>query len=173
MQESVPPSSDEDEPDRSAKRPRTEEPEDLEQGSAISSNPKKFNPVTASKVASLLSHKMNFPIPSNMLNQHWKNKYLELSSLAVSSSTWKCRLSSLNKLKLFANSTGTSISWPLSEKFRNGFIIWCFGQGKVSANTVDKYLVHLNSIQSFLGFKKFKKKLKPVKSSAFRFQKCW
>ena len=92
-----------------------------------------------------------------MLTQHWEKRYLELSSMAVTSSTWKCRLSSLNKLKKFAESTNTKIIWPINENIRNGFVIWCFDQGKVSANTVDKYLVHLNSIQSFLGFKKFKK----------------
>ncbi len=35
--------------------------------------------------------------------------------------------------------------------------MWCFDKGNVNAKTVDKYLVHLNSIQSFLGFKKFNK----------------
>ena len=36
--------------------------------------------------------------------------------------------------------------------------------GNVSANTVDNYLVHLNGIESFLGFKKFDNSKKYTKS---------
>ena len=90
-----------------------------------------------------------------MQTKFWENKYVELSSLAVSSLTWKSRMSSFNKLKAFAKDTNSDISWPLNQETRNGFIMWCYARGSVSENTVVKYLTHLNSIQSFLGFKKF------------------
>ena len=90
-----------------------------------------------------------------MNTNFWKKKYLELSSLAVASSSWKSRLSSFNKLKTFANDTNSKISWPSSQETGNGFFVWCYECGNVSANTLKNYLVHLNSIQSFLGFKKF------------------
>ena len=90
-----------------------------------------------------------------MQTKFWENKYIELSSLAVSSLTWKSRMSSFNKLIAFAKDTNSDISWPLNQETRNGFIVWCYASGSVSANTVVKYLTHLNSIQSFLGFKKF------------------
>ena len=99
-----------------------------------------------------------------MQNTFWENKYLELSSLAVTSSTWKSRLSSLNKFKSFISNTNSDFSWPLSQEIRNGFIVWCYEYGNVSANTVNKYLVHLNGIQSFLGFKKFDNSKKYTKS---------
>ena len=99
-----------------------------------------------------------------MQNTFWENKYLELSSLAVTSSTWKSRLSSWNKFKSFISNTNSDFSWPLSQEIRNGFIVWCYEYGNVSANTVDKYLVHLNGIQSFLGFKKFDNSKKYTKS---------
>ena len=89
-----------------------------------------------------------------MQTKFWENKYVELSSLAVFSSTWKSRISSLNKLKTLLK-TLIQISWPLKQETHNGFIVWCYARGNVSANTVLKYLTHLNSIQSFLGFKKF------------------
>ena len=115
-------------------------------------------------MAKSLSQSKSIVIPDNMQNKFWENEYFKLSSLAVTSSTWKCRLSSLNKLKTFAKSTKTEIMWPLNEKIRNGFIVWCFAKGNVMAKTVDKYLVHLNSIQSFLGFKKFTKNKSQTKA---------
>ena len=158
VQNSVPPSSEEDEPPTNpTKRPRTEDQDDLEPGSSKFSKTTKFNCNTAFNIAKQIPQHVKFQLPDQMQNKHWEEKYLELSSLAVSSSTWKSRLSSLNKFKAFAKSTGTNISWPLSKENRNGFVVWCYDRSLLSANTVDKYLVHLNSIQSFLGFKKFNK----------------
>ena len=156
VQSSVPPSSDDEEQDQPPKRARVNEPDGSEPGS-LKIPIKKFNPFAANNMVKALSLHKKIVIPENMLDHHWENKYLELSSLAVTSSTWKCHLSSFNKLKSFAKSTNTKINWPLNEKIRNGFIVWCFDKGNVNAKTVDKYLVHLNSIQSFLGFKKFNK----------------
>ena len=158
VQHSVPPSSEEDEPPTNpTKRPRTEDQDDPEPGSLKLSITTKFNCNTAFNIAKQIPQKVKFQLPDQMQNKHWEDKYLELSSLAVSSSTWKSRLSSFNKFKAFAKSTGTNISWPLSKENRNGFVVWCYDRSLLSANTVDKYLVHLNSIQSFLGFKKFNK----------------
>ena len=117
---------------------------------------------------------IKYLLPDNMKTVFWQDKYLELSSLAVASSSWKSRLSSLNKLKAFASDTQSKISWPLNKEFRNGFIVWCYDRGNVTANTVKKYLVHLNSIQSFLGFKKFnnKNKLTSTLLNGFKNSKC-
>ena len=91
------------------KRARVDEPDRSEPGSL--KNPiKKFNPFAANNMVKALSLNKKNVIPENILDHHWENKYLELSSLAVTSSTWKCHLSSFNKLKSFAKSTNTKIN---------------------------------------------------------------
>ena len=90
-----------------------------------------------------------------MNNPAWKNTFTKLTSLAVSSSSWKCRLASYHKLENFAKETNTEITWPLNENIINGFIIWAFKNKEISSKTTKTYLCHLNSIQKLLGFKKF------------------
>ena len=173
---SAPVSSDEEEPepDHNSKRRKTVRSDSAEPGTLPTPSNSKYNSSNFSNMRGKFPNNIKYLLPDNMKTVFWQDKYLELSSLAVASSSWKSRLSSLNKLKAFASDTQSKISWPLNKEFRNGFIVWCYDRGNVTANTVKKYLVHLNSIQSFLGFKKFnnKNKLTSTLLNGFKNSKC-
>jgi len=94
-------------------------------------------------------------LPAAMQNEFWIDKYDKLTSLAVSSSTWKCRLASFHKFKKFLIDTKNKLTWPLKHEIINGFVTWCFEKKELSYKTTKTYLTHLNSIQKLLGFKKF------------------
>jgi len=117
-----------------------------------------------------LGEKRKIQLPISMNNPFWENKYDQLTSLAVSSSTWKSRLASFHKLKKFSKDTKTDVTWPLKHDVLNGFIIWCFSKNQISANTTKTYLCHLNSIQKLLGCRKFSLKKFNLKTLIKGFQ---
>jgi len=74
-------------------------------------------------------------LPDKMKNKFWADKYDKLTSLAVSSSTWKCRLASFHKFKKFLTDTKTELTWPLKHDDINGFVTWCFEKQEISYAT--------------------------------------
>ena len=150
--DSVPPSSDEDE-SRSKKRKSEDDTDYNEKGT------KRFKRYSKNILSDLIipeiGNSEKILLPKCMKNSFWLEKYNQLTSMAVSSSTWKSRLASFHKLEKFNDSTNMSVVWPLTHKIINGFVIWCFEKQEISAKTTKTYLTHLNSIQKFMGFKKF------------------
>ena len=166
VQDSEPPSSEEDETphtkDTHNKRKREDNTDTENKGKNSYSRYSKN--ILTELIIPDLNKEQKTCLPTSMDNPFWKNKYDQLTSLAVSSSTWKCRLASFHKLKKFSSNTKTDIIWPLNQSTINGFIIWCFNDNQISANTTKTYLCHINSIQKLLGFKKFNLKKFNIKT---------
>ena len=151
--DSEPPSSDEDNSEKTKKRKANDDSDYNTKGT------KRFKRYSKNILNDMIipdiGNSKKIFLPKSMQNSFWLEKYNNLTSLAVSSSTWKSRLASFHKLEKFTNSTNTKLTWPLKHEVINGFVIWCFEMNEISSNTVKTYLTHLNSIQKFMGFKKF------------------
>ena len=151
---SEPPTSEDEIPVHNKKRPFEHEDDREQKGT------KKFSKYSEDILNELIipdiGQKQKIYLPKTMHNKFWETKFAHLTSLAVSSSSWKSRLASFHKLKKFSEDTNTSIEWPLKQNTINGFIIWCSEKNEITANTTKTYLCHLNSIQKLMGFKKFK-----------------
>ena len=96
---SAPASSDDEEPEQPPKRRRSDNPDNAEPGTSEKLSTSKYNPSVFSNMRGKFPNNIKFLLPKNMNTNFWKKKYLELSSLAIASSSWKSRLSSFNKLK--------------------------------------------------------------------------
>ena len=105
VQTSAPASSEDQEVEHIPKKRKSDDQDNGEPGTQIKSIPPKYSPHLPPKCYENLPNNIKFILPKNMQTKFWENKYVELSSLAVSSSTWKSRMSSFNKLKTFAKDT--------------------------------------------------------------------
>ena len=94
----------------------------------------------------------NVQLPNQMKNRKWIKKFNKLCSLAVSSSTWNSRRCSFKKFETFSKVTNSKITWPLTEKILNGFVVWCVSDTSLTHNTIVSYIHHLSSIQKLFGF---------------------
>ena len=160
--DSEPPSSDEDNSEKTKKRKANDDSDYNTKGT------KRFKRYSKNILNDMIipdiGNSKKIFLPKSMQNSFWLEKYNNLTSLAVSSSTWKSRLASFHKLEKFTNSTNTKLTWPLKHEVINGFVIWCFEMNEIASNTVKTYLTHLNSIQKFMGFKKFDQNILNLKT---------
>jgi integrase len=153
VMESEPPSSEDETPHHSNKRAADSPEQDESKGTK---NFGKYSKnILSDLVIPVLKQTQDLNLPNSMKKSSWGDIFIQLTSLAVSSSSWKCRLASFHKLEKFAKETGTNITWPLDDKLINGFIVWAFKNKQISSKTTKTYLCHLNSIQKLLGFEKF------------------
>ena len=153
VMESEPPSSEDETPHKSNKRAAASPERDESKGTKIFGKYSKN--ILSDLVIPALKQSQDLNLPNAMKKSLWGDIFIQLTSLAVSSSSWKCRLASFHKLEKFAKETGTNITWPLDDKTINGFIVWAFKNKQISSKTTKTYLCHLNSIQKLLGFEKF------------------
>ena len=160
--ESAPATSEEDTPPPPKKR--MQEDMDDEEPKGTKNFAKYSECILTDLVIPDLKINQKLTLPKNMKNRNWAKNFAILTSLAVSSSSWKSRLSSFHKLKQFAKDTKTKISWPLKQKIINGFIVWAFDNKDISATTTKTYINHLSSIQKLLGFKKINTKKFNIKT---------
>jgi len=168
--ESAPATSEEDTPPPPPSKKRQLNDSDNDEPKGIKNFAKYSECILTDLVIPELNLKQKLSLPKNMRNKNWRKNYDILTSLAVSSSSWKSRLSSFHKLQQFAKNTNTKISWPLKQKFINGFIVWAFHNKDISAKTTQTYISHLSSIQKLLGFKKIDTKKYNTKTLLKGFQ---
>ena len=114
-------------------------------------NMKKYSSVCKSNNKCLNKDDFYKMLPSNMSSLHWISEVEKLNAGSVSKKTWDKYNSAMNKLKCFANSTNTLITWPLSNDTLNGFVTWC-AKNKLKASTIQSYIMAISHVQKAKGF---------------------
>jgi hypothetical protein len=91
-------------------------------------------------------------LPANMQNSFWTSKAQKFCSNSLANQTWHKYNAAFQKFTQYLEKTDQKISWPLPESVLNGFVLWCYSEHNISANSVKSYIYGLSKLQQFLGF---------------------
>ena len=90
-------------------------------------------------------------LPPNMQTKFWLDVFISCQSAELAENTWKKYRSAFNCWKDFSETCETNLSWPISSKVVNGFVLWCVVEKKLKPDTIRSYIMAMSHLQKIKG----------------------